>query len=367
VGENANMKHAIISIVLCAAIIGAGYVATRIVAAKARGTSSQAEAAVPEQDIANVTTVNVHVLKPVLVNDQLVLTGHVQPWQEILISAEGAGKIEWQGVKEGDRVQKGQELLKIDTRVMRAQLDQAEAQHKLACQELQRAKTLSTKGVTSGQSLDKCQADCDMAAANVRLMTIRLEKSVVAAPTDGVIDKLLKEQDEFVDVGIPLLRLVQVQKVKVGAGIPERDVSAFAKNDAVTVQLDALPGRIFQGKIYRVAPTAEPTTLTFISEIEVDNPDGLIKPGMIARSALVRKSYPDAIAVPIFSILSMENQRYVMLEKDGIARMRPIEAGVLQGNSVQVVKGLESGDRLIVAGQRDIQDGDPVKVVEVVP
>ena len=361
------MKHGIISMVLCAAIIGAGYVATRIVAAKARGTSSQAEAAVPEQDIANVTTVNVHVLKPVLVNDQLVLTGHVQPWQEILISAEGAGKIEWQGVKEGDRVQKGQELLKIDTRVMRAQLDQAEAQHKLACQELQRAKTLSTKGVTSGQSLDKCQADCDMAAANVRLMTIRLEKSVVAAPTDGVIDKLLKEQDEFVDVGIPLLRLVQVQKVKVGAGIPERDVSAFAKNtQPVTVQLDALPGRIFQGKIYRVAPTAEPTTLTFISEIEVDNPEGLIKPGMIARSSLVRKSYPDAIAVPIFSILSMENQRYVMLEKEGIARMRPIEVGVLQGNSVQVVKGLESGDRLIVAGQRDIQDGEPVKVVEVV-
>jgi membrane fusion protein (multidrug efflux system) len=87
---------------------------------------------------------------------------------------------------------------------------------------------------------------------------------------------------------------------------------------------------------------------------------------MIARSSLVRKSYPDAIAVPIFSILSMENQRYVMLEKDGIAWMRPIEVGVLQGNSVQVVKGLESGDRLIVAGQRDIQDGEPVKVVEVV-
>lgn len=358
-----NMKHAFVSIILCVAIIAVGYAATTTLS-KIR-TSSQAQAAVPDQN-RKVTSVNVHVLKPTLVKDQLVLTGHVQPWQDVLVSAEIPGKIEWQGVNEGDRVQKGQELLKIDTRLVRAQLDQAEAQHKLACQELQRAKSLSAKGVSSGQALDKSQADCDVAAANVRLIGIRLEKSVVAAPSDAVIDKLFKERDEFVDVGIPLLRLVQVHKVKVGAGIPERDVSAFAKDDPVTVQLDALPGKEFQGRIYRIAPTAEPATLTFIGEIEVDNPEGLIKPGMIARSALVRRTYPDSITVPIFSVLSVENQRYVMLEKDGAARTRPIEVGVLQGNSVQVVSGLLPGERLIVAGQRDLQDGDPVRVVEVV-
>ena len=357
------MKHAFVSLILCAAIAAAGYVSTTV-ASKLRGASSEAQAAAPDNG-KEATSVNVQLLKPTLVNDELVLTGHVEPWEDVLLSAEGAGKIEWQGVKEGDRVKKGQELLKIDTSLIQAQLDQAQAQHKLACQELQRAKTLSTKGVASGQTLDKTQADCDMASANVRLVTIRLGKSVIAAPADGVIDKLLKEQDEFVDTGMPLARLVQVHKVKVRVGLPERDVSAFAKDDSVKVHLDSLPGKEFDGKIYRVSPTAEPATLTFICEVEVDNSDGLLKPGMIARATFVRKSYPDSIVVPLFAILSMESQRLVMVESDGVAHARPIEVGVLQGNSVQVLNGLKAGDRLITVGQRDLQDGDPVKVIEV--
>jgi membrane fusion protein (multidrug efflux system) len=153
--------------------------------------------------------------------------------------------------------------------------------------------------------------------------------------------------------------------VKVKAGLPERDVAAFAKDDSVKVRLDSLPGKEFDGRIYRVSPTAEPATLTFICEVEVDNPDGLLKPGMIARATFVRKSYPDSIVVPLFAILSMENQRLVMVESDGVAHARPIEVGVLQGNSVQVLNGLKAGDRLITVGQRDLQDGDPVKVIEV--
>ena len=168
------------------------------------------------------------------------------------------------------------------------------------------------------------------------------------------------------DVGAPLARIVQVHKVKVSVGIPERDISFFAEGNTATVTLDALQGRSFAGVIHRIATTAEAATLTFIAEIEVDNPDGAIKPGMVARVALVRKSYPDSIIVPLFSILSLENMRFVFVEENGAAHGRPIQVGVLQDNTIQVTEGLRAGDRLIVSGQRDLKDGDPVNVIEVV-
>jgi membrane fusion protein (multidrug efflux system) len=312
-----------------------------------------------------VASVKVQVLKAVLVEDRLVLTGNVEPWEDIMVSSEARGRIEWQEVKEGDSVQAGQELIKIDTSVVRAQLDQARAQEKLAGQELERIETLSAKGLTTAQALDKVRAEHDIATANAHLVQIQLTKSVVTAPIAGVIDKLVKDRDEYADMGAALVRIVQIQKVKVRAGIPERDIPCFAKGDSVKVVLDALQGREFSGVIHQIGTTADPATLTFAAEIAVDNPDVAIKPGMIARVKLVRKSFPDSLVAPMFAILSLENARFVFVEDQGVARGRPIEVGVLQGNSVQVTKGLDAGDRLIVSGQRDLKDGDSVNVLEV--
>jgi membrane fusion protein (multidrug efflux system) len=357
------MKHAFLSILLCGLIVGAGLGVTAV-ASKFRGRPSEASAATAHNSV-RVTSVNVQLLKPTTVDDRLVLTGSVDPWEDIMLSAETRGKIEWEGVKEGDAVRKRQELIRIDTSLIRAQLDQAEAHERLAIQEFERAQKLSSKGIATDQALDKTKADHDVASASVRLIRTQLEKSVVYAPIDGVVDKLLKDENEFVDVGAALVRVVDIRKVKVRAGIPERDVPFFSKGNRVTLALDALAGRDFQGTIYRIGTTADPATLTFSSEIEVDNPDGLIKPGMIARVTLVRKTLPDSIAIPIFAVLSVENQRHVLVEDQGVARVRAIETGIVQGNSVQVTRGLAAGDRLIVVGQRDLKDGDAVKVLEV--
>jgi len=257
-------------------------------------------------------------------------------------------------------------LARIETTLLRAQLDQAQAHARLAEQELQRLRALSEKGVTTAQNMDKAQAERDVAAANLRLIQTQVDKSVLRAPFEGVIDKLFKDESELVEMGAPLVRLVQTQKVKMKIGIPERDISYFAPGDRQMVRLDALPDREFPGVIYKIGTIADDDTLTFRTEVEVDNAEGVIKPGMIGRVSLVRKQYPDSIVVPMFSILSVENQRFVFVEQDGVAHVRPIEIGVIQETSVQATSGLSAGDRLIVVGQRDLKEGDLVKVMEVV-
>lgn len=312
------------------------------------------------------TFVKVHVLKTTPLEDRLVLTGEIAPWERITISAQLPGTIEFQGAEEGATVNKGEELFRIDTRAVRARMDQVRAHLTLANLEFERAQRLAEQKAGSAQSLDSARAAKDAAEADLRALEIQLNKSVVLAPFDGVVDKVFKKRDEFVDAGIPLVRLVQVHKVKAIAGVPERDVACFQPGNKVDIQVDAIPGRTFTGAIYRIAPAAEATTRTFAAEIELDNLGGALKPGMIARATFVRKSFPDAIVIPIFSVLTVDDKRFAIVEDNGHARMRPIEVGILQGDAVQVTGGISAGDRLIVVGQRDLRDGEPVQVQEVI-
>jgi membrane fusion protein, multidrug efflux system len=298
------------------------------------------------------------------VEDQLNLTGRVIPWSDIMLSAEVAGRIEWQGVHEGELVTAGQELVRIDTQSLRTRLDQANAQAKLAEQEFERAQGLRERGVNAPRDIDNVRAALDVARADVRALDIQFTKSLVKAPMDGIIDTLTHDPDEFVDIGVPLVRLVQIDRVKVEVGVPERDVAHFTVGQAVHVKLDALVGQSFEGTIHRIATTADMTTHTFTTEVLVDNPDGNIRPGMIARATLVRKTYENSILAPIFSTFLLEDQRYAFVIEDGVARLRTLETGVVQGGSVQVLSGLEDGDLLVIRGQYDVREGDRVEVRE---
>lgn len=355
------MKRFILSVCISAVIIAAG-AAVSVVGyqMRAQRLADQSRRADREQAI----SVKIQVITPCPMDDRLLLTGVAEPWEDVIISAEATGKIERKGAEEGQTVKAGEEIFRIDTSLIKAQMEQVRAQERLAAQELQRAQSMSTKGIATGQAMDKAQADRDVSAANLRLFQIRLEKSVASAPLDGVIDRLYKKENEFVDTGMPLFRLVQVHKLKINVGIPEREIGCFSQGDKATANMDALAGKSFEGRIYKIAPTADPRTLTFSTEIEVQNSEGAAKPGMIARVALVRKRYAEAISVPLFSVLPLDNERFVFVENDGKAHMRQIQTGVIQGNQVQVLSGLSAGDRLIVTGQRDLQDGDAVKVLE---
>lgn len=348
------------SLVLCLLIgaAGAGIVA---VALMVRPEPSEAGV---ENRATKVPSVRIEVLKPTTVEDRVTLTGSVQAWEDVVVSAEITGKVEWKGVEEGQVVKAGQEMFKIDTEQIQARLDQARAQAKLAVQDHDRAQALKRKGAGTDQAVDGAVANKDVAQANVRMLEIQSAKSVVHAPFDGTLDKTFKEKDEFVDTGMPLAHVVQIHKVKVKVGIPERDVPFFNSGDKVRVTLDAIPGSEFRGAIRRVGCSADMMTHTFCAEIELDNPEHRFRPGMIARATLIRKAYPDSILAPIFATILLDQQRYAVVEEAGVARLRPVEIGVVQGGSVQITKGLAPGDHLIVAGQFDVRNGEPVQVQE---
>lgn len=310
--------------------------------------------------------VKVRVVRPETVRDIVLLTGRVEPWEQVLVSAETAGVIEWLGVEVGDTVKKGQEIARIDTARIQTIFDQAAARRNFAEQELKRVQNLQKNGIASPQDLDQTRTNFDLAEADLSAAKIQLEKSRIYAPIDGQISERLRREKEFIDNGAPLARIVQAHKVKVVVGVPERDINAFAAGDTVDMTMDAVPDRQFAGTIHMIPPAGDLYTRTFQTEIALDNGDGVLKPGMTSRVHLVKHTYPDAVAVPLFTILTLENQRFVMVEQDGAAHIRPVELGALQGTRVHVLKGLAPGDRQIVTGQRDLREGQRVSVTEEV-
>lgn len=355
------MRHKLISVFLSLLILAAG-AALGYWAWKNKPVEPGVANAAKAEKVPNVA---VKVLKQSHVQDMLALTGSLEPWEEVVLSAEVPGPIEWQGVEEGQSVEKGQELFRIDTTSLRAKRDELQAQMALAEQEYDRLARLEQAGISAKQDLDRATAQRAVAEAGLRSIDIQLAKSVVRAPFSGVVDRVLKERNEYVDPGMAMVRMVQLDKVKVVVGIPERDVAHFELGDTVTVALDALAGEAFTGTIHQMAPTAEPGTHTFPTEIALENAAGKLRPGMIARAAFVRASYPDSIEVPVFALITLDDRRYVVVEENSVVHQRPVEVGVFLGETVQVTQGLEAGERLVVRGQRELRDGASVVVQEV--
>ncbi len=352
----------IMSIVFSFAIAGAGVLTVFFALTLKEETAD----ALTEEAIAEslTTKVRIQVLEPATVEDSLKLTGQLIPWKSITISAEANGNIEQQHVERGDIVKAEQELFHIDTINIRANHRQAEARSTLAEQELKRIKGLQKSGISSPQALDQAMSERTFAAADLAATEVRFQRSVVYAPFDGVVDELFREENEFVDFGTELLRIIQLDKLKAIVPIPERDIVFFSEGDKVDLQLEALPDSSFTGTIYRINPSADRATRTFPVEIEVDNSNAKLKPGMTIRATLVRQHFEDAIVVPIYSVLAMENQRFAVVEQEGVAHWRAIEVAGLQGSMVHVSSGLEVGEHLIVKGQRELRDG---QLVEVIP
>lgn len=185
---------------------------------------------------------------PAVVEDALTLTGRADPWRQVVVSAEVSGNVTEQAVEEGDRIEDGQVIFRIDTVWFQAAHAQADAKALLAQQELDRIGGLRRSGISSPQDLDRARAEHTVAQSDLAAARMRLDKSIARAPLSGVVDRVYVERGEWADSGKPLARLVRVDRVKVMAGVPESDIRHFELGDTVQVRFDGLPDRAFAGE-----------------------------------------------------------------------------------------------------------------------
>jgi len=301
-------------------------------------------------------------VKPAPMRDVILLPGTTEAWQDVQVAADTAGRIEWIGPREGERVSKGDLLVKIDVSALKAALDHAEAQFKLADDLYQRRKRLFERKIIAKEELDQSETQRTLAATDYEQIKVRYDHGFPRSPISGIINYLYVDAGEFVDTGKPLADIVNIDRIKINVRVPELDIRFVHQGQKTPVRIDAFPEREPTGVIDFVSFKADPATKTFLVRTLIENPFGDIRPGMIARVVFVRQIIADALTAPLFALVDKGGERLVFVEKDGVAHSRSVTIGVIEGDRVQITSGLSSGDHLIVKGQTEVEDGMKVSV-----
>ena len=310
----------------------------------------------PEATVASseATRVEVIALESATMRLELDLPGEVEGSRDALLAAANGGYVERVYVRAGDVVETGARIASVDVALFAAQSDQAAAQADQAEAELERVRRLGD--LASAQQVLLAETNARVSAASARQARTRLSRAMVSAPFDGVVASVGVEVGESTGPGAPVARLVQLDPVLVTLSVSDRDVGALRVGDPVDVWA-AAAGEGRRGTIRHIAPAADLNTRAFPVEVEVENAERELLPGMIAR-VTVSRSVGDGVVIPQDWLVTRRRDRGVFVEQDGLARWRPITLGDVVHDEVIVTDGLAPGDRVVVTGHRELMDGD---------
>jgi membrane fusion protein (multidrug efflux system) len=325
---------------------------------------AEQEAAV-KQGRPPVNTV-VMVVEPTTISNRLNLPGSVEAWTQLELTAKVSGTIDKVVVQEGDRFAKGDILAQIESADYQIALDRAQADYDLAKADYERDKSVYAKGVIPPAELEARETNMQTAKADLENAILMLERTTIKAPMDGVVRRLDAKVGMFLGVGDKVAELLQIDRVKAVIGIPESDVTAVRQLDTVDVTIKALDGLRVTGKRHFLSTSPDTLARLYRLELEIDNPDHQILPGMFVRADIVKQKSKEALAIPFYSIISRNDEHYVYVEKDGIVEKRPVTTGIMEKWMVEITSGLEAGDHVVIEGHRDVENGSAVKVVKVI-
>ena len=303
-------------------------------------------------------------LKPERLEDKISLPAEVEPFEDLWVKAEVKGQVVDIPAKEGQSVKKGQLLVRLDDRDYRSRLARIEANFRLAKQDYGRMATLVQKNIAAESKLDEIEARLEELKAQRSEAQLSLDRTRITAPISGQLNEIKAKKGDLLDVNQQVAQILQFKKVKVTVGVPESDVAAVFDLNEAEVIIEALGKRKVKGK--KIFLSRQPRTLARLYDLElmVPNPDGRILPGMFAQVELIKSVIDQALAVPLYAVITHGDESFVYVEKDGKAERRLIKPGVLVGWQVHVEAGLNPGDRVIVVGQRFLDDGQIVKVIK---
>ena len=251
--------------------------------------------------------------------------GHLEPQSRVMIGSEVAGAIERADFSVGDQVKKGQMLLQIETKKLEVQYKLARSNAELAKEDYQRELQLFAKKLSTRAQLNQLKNRMEVTQYQMELGQLDLKKSQVTAPFDGVISKKMIDQGEYIGMGKELVEILDLSQVKANVNVPEREVTQARREKKVEVSLDAVEGKIYEGQISSVSFEADQKSRSFRVEVEVPNPNGELRSGMLARVRMVTKSLFDQMIVPRDAVLEDESGSYVFLLVGEQVKKNPIK------------------------------------------
>lgn len=333
------------------------------VGASPTGTHDPSSALKEPQKAKALPVVMTETVNPAAISKTLDLTGSVAASRVARVASPSEGPVLNCRVREGDKVKRGEQILSIGrNKAAQAQVAASQAALQEQEQEWKRTEQLVRSGAIPGAQVDTVRARFENAKAQLAKAREGAGDYSVEAPWDGIVSKVMVKDGDYVAPRAALVEMFDPGSLVIRFAVPEAQATDVRENMLVSTQLDAHPGRVFQGKINRVYPELDTRMRARTVEAVLSEPVSLI-PGMFARLQILTKDIPDAITVPSEAVIVMpKGDRQAFVVQDGKAFRRKVDTSIEDAGRIQILKGIQAGDQVIVAGNEKLKDGAEVQV-----
>lgn len=308
---------------------------------------------------------NVRVLTvaPGDLDETVVISGPAEPARGTDLAAEEGGRVARIERDKGSVVAAGQTILSLDRALLEAESRAAEARRDLSAYNEDRVRRLFEERSVSEIEMRDAEAQLAQLAAAADAARIRYERAATRAPYAGIVAERYVELGQTVVPGQPVARIVDPYVLKLRGSVTEREVRAIDEGEPAQVLFAGLDEPV-RGTVRWIGIEADPMSGKFGVDIEIENPDMEVRPGVIGTARVLKRLHRGVLAVPRDAILQQARGPVAFVVEDSVARRRTLRLGPDQGLMVIVEEGLAAGDLLVVRGQREIHDGSRVLVQE---
>lgn len=291
-------------------------------------------------------------------------TANLDAPAEAKVVAKTSGVVLQILAEEGQVVKAGQLLARIDPDRPRLEMERARATVRKLENNYRRSQELLAQKLVSAEASDQIRYDLESARASFELAQLELSYTNIVAPISGVIAERMVKPGNLLGLNAPVFRIVDNSRLEAVLNVPERELAIMKSGLSVRMQVDAVPGRSFEGRIDRVSPVVESGSGTFRVVCAFDS-EGALRPGMFGRLEIVYDQRQDALTLPRSALLEGEGEPAVFVVRDGKAQRTPVQLGYVNGTYAEVRGGVAEGDQVVTVGKVTLRDGVSVDVVNL--
>ncbi len=326
-------------------------------------------------------------------------TASLEPEGQAQVVAKASGVVQRVLVEEGDKVREGQVLATLDSERARMQLRQSEASLKRMENDARRAQEMFSRKLLSAEASDRAKFDFQTQRAAYDMARLDLQYTQIVAPISGTVSSRMVKPGNFLTINQAAFMIDDFDPLLAVLNVPERELRLLKPAMPIAMQVDALPGRTFNGVIARVSPVVDSKTGTLRVTGEFRDETGTLKSGMFGRLTVVYDTRRDALVVPREALADEDGETFVyVIEKDLtppkprkvekkkgfsfgsaqaeeaapkkpagpplVAKRKLVKLGYVSGDKVEIASGIAEGAQVITVGRSAVRDGTRVQVIQ---
>lgn len=290
-------------------------------------------------------------------------TATLEATAQAQVVAKASGVLLSVMTEEGQPVRVGQVIARLDPDQPRLEVARNEAMLRKLEAEFARSTELFQRKLVAADAHERIRYDLETQRAAWDMAKLQLSYTEIRAPISGVVARRMVKQGNLIKINDALFEIVDVARLEAVLNVPERELRNMAAGQPVQLRVDAAPGTGFDGVIDRVSPVVDPASGTFRVVCAFSDATGVLKPGMFGRIDVSFDERANALTVPREALIEGEGDVAVFMVKDGLAVRTPIQPGHVNAKLVEVLAGIDEGERVVTKGKVSLRDGSRISVL----